>query len=67
MTTDHDLLDPITEDLRQLAALAAPAVYLMDDPRVPQFEQLFSRALAEISTSEDGAKFGGSSLVMRLA
>jgi hypothetical protein len=39
----------------------------MDDPRVPQFEQLFSRALAEISTSEDGAKFGGSSLVMRLA
>jgi len=48
-------------------ALAAAAVYLMDDPRVPQCEQLFSRALAEISTSEDGAKFGGSSLVMRLA
>lgn len=48
-------------------ALAAAAIYLMDDPRVPQFEQLFTRALSEISTSEDGAKFGGSALVMRNA
>lgn len=48
-------------------SLSAASVYLMDDPRVPQFEQLWSRALTEISTSEDAAKFGGSGLVMRLA
>lgn len=48
-------------------ALASAAVYLMDDPRVPQFEQLWTRALTEITTSEDAAKFGGTSLVMRLA
>lgn len=48
-------------------SLAAAAVYLMDDPRVPQFEQLWTRALTEITTSEDAAKFGGSALVMRLA
>lgn len=48
-------------------SLAAAAVYLMDDPRVPQFEQLWTRALTEITTSEEAARFSGSALVMRLA
>jgi hypothetical protein len=45
-------------------SLAAAYVYLMDDARAAQFDQVFTRTISEIKRDTDDAKFGGS-LVMR--
>lgn len=51
-------------DAYLFGALAAASVFLMDDARAAQFDQVFSRTISEMKRDTDDAKFGGS-LVMR--
>lgn len=51
-------------DAYLFGALAAASVFLMDDARAAQFDQVFSRTIGEMKRDTDDAKFGGS-LVMR--
>lgn len=46
-------------------SLAAASVYLMDDTKTNLYEQLFTRAITEISREEDENKYGGSALQMK--
>lgn len=51
-------------DAYLFGALAAASVFLMDDARAAQFDQVFSRTIGEMKRDTDDAKFGGS-LAMR--
>jgi hypothetical protein len=51
-------------DAYLFGALAAASVFLMDDARAAQFDQVFSRTISEMKRDTDDAKFGGS-LAMR--
>lgn len=51
-------------DAYLFGALAAASVFLMDDARAAQFDQVFSRTIDEMKRDTDDAKFGGS-LAMR--
>jgi len=46
-------------------SLAAAGVYLMDDQKTSLYEQLFTRAIAEIRREEDEGKHAGSALFMK--
>jgi hypothetical protein len=46
-------------------SLAAASVYLMDETKTALYEQLFTRAITEISREEDENKYAGSGLQMK--
>jgi hypothetical protein len=46
-------------------SLAAAGVYLMDDAKTTLYEQLFTRAIAEIKREEDENQYAGSALQMK--